>query len=224
MLAASLSAKRLRKRRPAAAIRALSASSMAAAILSACLEELERVRPLVAQEAWNAPEHAQRLDCPRGLDLAHVGGFPPELIQDRFDGLLCASSLPQINSVGFPPWNRGFTMRALPTELNAFTKRAAGNSRCNCSISDSSRVVKNCSTPWLGGASAMGLVASMTGLPARLDDPAPCSASAEAAPLTARTTTAPNWAASLKLPTRARGFSAAQAFSFAGSRVPITTS
>jgi len=82
------------------------------------------------------------------------------------------SSLPQINIVGLPPSNCGSTIDALPTELKAFTKCASANSRCNRSMSDSSRVLKYFKTPFCGGASAIGFVVSMTGLPARLDIPA----------------------------------------------------
>ena len=47
-----------------------------------------------------------------------------------------------MNIVGLPPLYSGFTIRGAPTELNAFTKCAAGNSRCSRSISESSSVVK----------------------------------------------------------------------------------
>ena len=56
---------------------------------------------------------------------------------------MASSSLPQMNIVGVPPLNVGFTMRAWPTELKAFTKRTRSNSRWRRSINDSSRVVKN---------------------------------------------------------------------------------
>ena len=46
------------------------------------LEHLERVRPLVADEAGDAPEHAQRLDGAGGFGLAHIGRFPTELIEN----------------------------------------------------------------------------------------------------------------------------------------------
>ena len=115
-------------------------------------------------------------------------------------------------------------MQALPTELNALTSLAPGNSRCRRSMSDSSRLVKNFNTPFTGGASAIGFVTSMTGLPDRLEAPATRSASALADPLTARTTSSPNFAASPKLPTLPFGFFPSQSFSFAGSRVPIVTS
>src|SRR6187397_3221403 len=51
-------------------------------------------------------------------------------------------SLPQMNIVGGPPFSTGFTMSAFPTELNAFTNRAEGYSRCSRSISESSRGAK----------------------------------------------------------------------------------
>src|SRR5262245_56090005 len=51
-------------------------------------QKLECVRPLVAKEARDAPKHAQRLDGPRRLGLAHVGGFPAELVEDVAHDLL----------------------------------------------------------------------------------------------------------------------------------------
>src|SRR5262245_7051018 len=41
---------------------------------------------------------------------------------------LAASSLPQMNIVGLPPTNVGSTMKALPMQEKAFTKRALGAS------------------------------------------------------------------------------------------------
>lgn len=37
--------------------------------------------PLVPPEAGNAPEHAKRLNGPRGLHVAHVFRFPSKLVQ-----------------------------------------------------------------------------------------------------------------------------------------------
>src|SRR5262245_4214499 len=45
-------------------------------------QEFERVGPLVAQKARYEPEHAERLDGAGGLDLAHVGSLPAELVED----------------------------------------------------------------------------------------------------------------------------------------------
>ena len=109
-----------------------------------------------------------------------------------------ASSLPQMNIVGFPPLNCGLTIKALPTELKALMKRASANSRCERSMRDSSKLVKYFTTPFTGGASAIGFVASMMGLPARFTAPAARSASRATLPLTAKTTTSPNCAASEK--------------------------
>src|ERR1017187_10431693 len=92
--------------------------------------------------------------------------------------LLAAASLPAMNMDGFPPLNPGFTMQAAPTQLNAFTKCAAPNSRCNRSMSDSSKLVKSFRSPFSGGASAIGLVASITVFPARIPSPAMRRASA----------------------------------------------
>src|SRR5678815_386207 len=129
-----------------------------------------------------------------------------------------------MNIVGRPPFRTGLTISALPTELNAFTKRAEANSRCRRSINDSSREVKYRRTPWSGGASAMGLVVSMMTLAPRFTAPARRSASAAAAPFTARTRISPCDAASAKLPTRASGCCVRQSASLPGSRVPSVTS
>jgi len=77
------------------------------------------------------------------------------------------ASLPQMNIVGGPPGSFGWIMNALPTQENAFTKCASFARRCSRSISESSRPVKKRSTPFSGGRSAMGFVASSTGFPAR---------------------------------------------------------
>ena len=104
--------------------------------------------PIVAQKAGNAPKHAQRFDGASGFGFAHVGDLPAELIEIPRTVVLALSSLPQMNMVGFPPLNCGLTIAALPTELNALTKCASGNSFCSCSISDWSSLVKNLSTPF----------------------------------------------------------------------------
>jgi len=114
-------------------------------------------------------------------------------------------------------------MRAAPTELNAFTRCAPGNSRCSCSIKDSFRFVVNCSTPSTGAAAAIGLVASITTFPTRWAAPAPRRAAAATPPFTASTTTSAAWAASAKLPTRPVGFALLHSASLAASRVPSMT-
>src|SRR5262245_54357334 len=50
-------------------------------------QELERVVPVVAQEARDAPEHAEGLDGTGSFGLAHVRGLPAELIENDGDGL-----------------------------------------------------------------------------------------------------------------------------------------
>src|SRR5215510_8152371 len=77
-------------------------------------------------------------------------------------------------------------------------------------MSDSSRSVKNFNTPFTGGASAIGFVASITVFPDRLDSPAARSASAATVPLTARTTSSANSAAWAKPPRRPFGFCVGQ--------------
>jgi hypothetical protein len=129
-----------------------------------------------------------------------------------------------MNMVGLAPLNCGFTMHALPTELKALTKRAPLNSRCRRSINESSRLVKNFNTPLAGGASAMGLVVSTTGLPARFGAVAARSASIAAVPLTASTISSPKRATSAKDPNGILGLSFAQSLSFAGVLVPTITS
>ena len=85
------------------------------------------------------------------------------------------------------------------------------------------KIRKKLQTPLTGGRSAIGLVASMTGFPARFAAVARRNASAATAPLTARTTRSANAAASAKPPIRPSGFCAAQSPSFDGSRVPTIT-
>src|SRR5437016_12943123 len=52
-------------------------------------KQLERVPPIVAQEARDAPEHAQRLNGAGGLGFAHVQRLPAELIENVAHRLLC---------------------------------------------------------------------------------------------------------------------------------------
>ena len=70
----------------------------------------------------------------------------------------------------------------------------------------------------------IGLVTSMTGLPAKFAAPARRSTSVAAVPLTASTTSSPNFAASAKLPMRPSGCFTIHSASLAGVRVPIVTS
>ena len=100
------------------------------------------MRPFVMEKAGDAPEHAKGFDGAGGLHFSHVRGVPAELIKNLGDGFLAGSSLPQMNMVGRPASNLGFTNRSLPTELNALTKWATGNSRCSSSIEDSLGLVK----------------------------------------------------------------------------------
>ncbi len=52
-------------------------------------EKLEGMRPLLAEKPGDAPENAQRLDCPRGPGAAHIGRLPAELIEQASHRLLC---------------------------------------------------------------------------------------------------------------------------------------
>jgi hypothetical protein len=61
-------------------------------------------------------------------------------------------SAPGVQCVGL---TANLPLKGLPTELNALTKRASGNARCERSMRDSSRLVKNFSTPLTGRSSAM---------------------------------------------------------------------
>ncbi len=109
-----------------------------------------------------------------------------------------------MNMVGGPPGSFGSIMSALPTQEKAFTKWAAGTLACKRSRRESPGPVKNGITPFTGGPSAMGLLVSMTVLPARA--PAQDSAAATApVPFTAITTSSPNRAASAKVPACAFG-------------------
>ena len=128
------------------------------------------------------------------------------------------SSLPQMNIVGFCG-NCGLTMNALPTQLNALTNFACGAFFCSCSISDSLKSVKYCSTPCTGGLSAIGFVESITTLPARFATPHWSSASSAAPPLTESTTMSAHFAASANVPVDASPFAPVfHAASLPGSR------
>jgi len=85
--------------------------------------------------------------------------------------------------------------------------------------------VKYLSTPFTGGASAIGLLVSMTVFPSSLPVPTPRSASSTTLPFTASTMISPKDAVSAKVPTAAfppvADFSAPD---FEGSFVPIMTS
>src|SRR5437667_12611039 len=52
------------------------------------VEQLERVDPVLTQEARDAPEHAQWLDRTGCLDRAHIGRLPAELIENAAHGFL----------------------------------------------------------------------------------------------------------------------------------------
>ena len=53
-----------------------------------------------------------------------------------------AASFPQMNIVGGPLGKTGSIMKAFPTELKAFTKRAAGTAACSRCMSESPGPVK----------------------------------------------------------------------------------
>ena len=54
------------------------------------LQHLERMRPVVAREARNAPEHAERFDGARGFGFAHVQRFPAEALKNLARGAASA--------------------------------------------------------------------------------------------------------------------------------------
>ena len=97
-------------------------------------------------------------------------------------------------------------MLALPTLLNAFTKLASVANFCSLSISESSSEVKKFKTPSSRGVLEIGLVVSMTVLPAS------CllinlTTSSAAEPLIARTTISARLATSVNTPTGPSQFS-----------------
>src|ERR1017187_9601744 len=116
---------------------------------------------------------------------------------------LAAASFPQRNIVGGPCSYFGCIMRAAPTLLKALTTCASGAAAWTRSPSDSFRPVVNTSTPSTGGASAIGLVVSITVLPARLAGRASAMASSAARPSVVKTTSSPNCAVCSKVPARA---------------------
>src|SRR4029450_8694656 len=110
-------------------------------------------------------------DFTRPLNSSHILCFPSKPIQDRSDGRFRTIVIAANEHRRLTTLELRIHHRCIAYGVKAFTKCASGNSRCNRSMSDSSRVVKNFKTPFCGGASAIGLVVSMTGLPARLDIP-----------------------------------------------------
>ena len=52
-------------------------------------QQLESMNPIVAKEAGNTPEDAERLDRTGSLNLTHIGGLPAELVKDSGYSLLC---------------------------------------------------------------------------------------------------------------------------------------
>ena len=84
--------------------------------------------------------------------------------------------------------------------------------------------MKNLKTPFSGGKSAMGFVASITGFPAKFGAVARRKKRQRRhCPLPPELPRSANAVASAKLPTRASWFSALQTSSFDASRVPIIT-
>src|SRR5271167_36032 len=51
-------------------------------------QQFERVRPVIAKKARDAPEHAQGFDGARSRYAAHICRFPTELILNLAHGLL----------------------------------------------------------------------------------------------------------------------------------------
>ena len=88
------------------------------------LQQLERVGPAGASDAWNAPQDTERFDRARGFNGAHVSDVMANCSRMVRTSAFAASSLPQMNIVGFSPLKSGSTMNALPMQLNALTKRA----------------------------------------------------------------------------------------------------
>ncbi len=125
---------------------------------------------------------------------------------------------------GFAPFSSTSSRSSETGPRAMYSATAASARRSSPEISWPTWTWKKRSTPFSGGASAIGFVASINGFPAKLASPAARSASAAAVPLTASTTSSPKRAASAKPPTRAFAFPALHASSFAGSRVPSIVS
>ena len=100
-------------------------------------EDFEGVSLLVSPETWDAPEHAERLQCPPGDDSAAIKRLPAELANNLRDNGLGGLVVTAQNIVGVPWSKSGFTMRVLPTLLKALTTCAIGISAWILSPSDS---------------------------------------------------------------------------------------
>ena len=98
-------------------------------------EDLERVNPVVAKEAGNAPQR-RAVRWPARLRAPMSAVSQPNCRAPRRP-FSSPRSLPQMNMVGLPPHRRVHHPR-LPTELKALTRCASGNARCSRSMSDSS--------------------------------------------------------------------------------------
>ena len=129
--------------------------------------------PLPLPEPSYAPQHAQQAQSPAHLPPSPCPPPPTQTASTPPTTPFAPASFPQINIVGTPPPNFGFTICPAPTELNAFTNRHSVNSFCNRSINDSSKFVKNRSTPFTGGTSLIGLHTSITTFPFKFPPPAP---------------------------------------------------
>ena len=112
-------------------------------------------------------------------------------------------------------------MSAFPTQLKAFTNRAAGTARWSRSMSESLGPVKKGRMPFTGGPE-MGLVASTTTLPPSCRA-TPLTASSATAPATASTTTSACPATSVNVPS-GMPLSLLHSASFLPSRLPMRTS
>ena len=114
----------------------------------------------------------------------------PNCSRIRAASALAPSSSPQMNIVGGPPGegrvdHEGVADRG--ERLDEARRRAPRLQPLHQRVVGAGEV--RAARPFSGGASAIGLVASMTTLPARVPTPASATASSAAVPLTASTTT-----------------------------------
>ena len=123
---------------------------------------------VIPEEARNAPQQAERLNGAGSFDLP-MSAISQPIDRGCRSRFLCRLIAAYEHCRSAAP-NCGLTIKELPTELKALTRRASANSRWfDQRLTQTSKAF---STPLRGGEPAIGFVASITGLPATFAMPA----------------------------------------------------
>jgi hypothetical protein len=127
---------------------------------------MESMRPVIFEKSWDAPEDCQRFNCPCTFSHPHIFNFKPKFPKYFRYSLFCAFVIATDEEHGRSCSSKiGIVHQSTSNAVKRLYKVRSGAIFCRRSMSDSSRLVKYFSTPFCGGASAIGLVASMTVLP-----------------------------------------------------------